>query len=227
VNSAIVIKRLPKRARWPFAIAIAVAMNLALVTALGRMAQRGEMKRDIAATVVIDRIALPLPPPPESDEAETFAAGGPPQPTAAMPDLELAVPRHDEIAFTLPAATLDSVGAHFLPMPSMKPIAAASGDSSPLALEFDTPPDLVEPVAAERFYPRAARQRRIGGESVLRLRVSERGVVTAAEIISSTPPGVFDEAAKRLALSMHGKPALRRGRPVAAVCSKTIRWNPP
>ena len=62
--------------------------------------------------------------------------------------------------------------------------AAAEGTASRTAIEI---------VAPE--YPRAAERRGVEGSVTVRYTVSPEGVVTAAEVISATPEGVFDRAA--------------------------------
>jgi len=95
----------------------------------------------------------------------------------------------------------------------------------PAEAPFDTPPERVGDFDLDRFYPRLAKQRGITGSTRLRLHISDAGRVVAVEVQSSDPPGVFEQAAERLARSLHFRPAIRAGQAVAAQQDTIIAWT--
>ncbi len=112
------------------------------------------------------------------------------------------------------------------------PTAAAGDSSTTLAATaassvVDEPPVLINGFDLERFYPRNVRLRGIEGSSSMRLEISPEGKVTAAAIIASEPPGVFDAAAQALCKTLHYTPARTRGNPVACVITLVVEWRLP
>lgn len=99
----------------------------------------------------------------------------------------------------------------------------ASGASSVV----DEPPVLINGFDLERFYPRNVRLRGIEGTSSMRLEISSEGRVTAASILASEPPGVFDAAAQALCKTLHYTPARTRGNQVACVITLAVEWRLP
>ena len=65
-------------------------------------------------------------------------------------------------------------------------------------------------------YPAEARAQGIEGSVQVRYDVSVDGRVTGAEVISSSPPGVFDDAAVAAVRSWRFNAPVRDGQPVAA-----------
>jgi TonB family protein len=81
------------------------------------------------------------------------------------------------------------------------------------------PPDLAD------YYPRRARLSGTTGRSTVRVTVDERGAVTGVAVVDSTPPGVFDHAATRVARTLRFRPALRDGRPTRSAVSIDMIWR--
>ena len=75
------------------------------------------------------------------------------------------------------------------------------------------PPALLD--APKMEYPPAARRRGEQGVVACRLHVSERGAVTAVEVIETSGHASLDEAARTALLTWRYRPELRDGRPVA------------
>ena len=86
-------------------------------------------------------------------------------------------------------------------------------------------PLMIQPPNLSDYYPRRARLREITGKSTIRLTIDARGKVTLAEVLASTPEGVFETAARRVGRSLHFQPALRNNRPVAATVLLNLLWR--
>lgn len=75
-------------------------------------------------------------------------------------------------------------------------------------------------------YPPQALARGVEGEVRLRLTISTEGRVAKAEIVSASPPGVFETAALAAVRRWRFDPVMRAGRPTEASITTTIRFRP-
>ena len=91
-----------------------------------------------------------------------------------------------------------------------------SGSSSPVLIR---PPDL------SAYYPYRARLKSITGQTEVRLEVDTEGSVADMEILTSEPPQVFDEAARRVCRTLRFEPARRNGRKVSSTVRLTLVWR--
>jgi len=140
---------------------------------------------------------------------------------AALPPLDLPTLPGPAVAALVGPPTS---GLPPLTLPGLALPAITAAPTVPAA-PVDEPPALLGGFDLERFYPRDARLRGIGGESRVELELDAEGQVTRIDLRDSTPPGVFDAAARRLAQTLRYRPARREGRPVAALTTVVIRWN--
>ena len=94
---------------------------------------------------------------------------------------------------------------------SPKEVAVASGPQR----------EMIPPLA--NYYPRRAISRRLTGRTVVRVHVAANGKVQDVQVVSSTPPGVFEAAAQKAARK------IRYGeRPAAAPAvwvEETLEWK--
>lgn len=128
-----------------------------------------------------------------------------------LPVLDVARP------VTMPAVTAA--------MPSGNPGATAPvADANEVVEE---PPVLINGFDLERFYPRNARLRGIEGVSSMRLELGTDGKVTACAIVSSDPPGVFEEAARALGKALRYTPARTHSSPVPCAITMSVEWRLP
>lgn len=74
-------------------------------------------------------------------------------------------------------------------------------------------------------YPSEARQRNISGFVVLKILVTENGVVQNVEIEESHPRGIFEQAAIRAVKNWKFEPAMIKGKLVAAWTSQKIKFE--
>jgi protein TonB len=90
----------------------------------------------------------------------------------------------------------------------------ATVDVAPKPLER-TPP---------RFPPRA-RAEGTTGRVTLSLLIGQRGEVVKVKVLSSSPPGVFDDAAMEAVRQWRYQPALYRGRPVKVWAEQVVHFE--
>lgn len=74
---------------------------------------------------------------------------------------------------------------------------------------------IIPMVRIQPQYPRRAVMRGIEGEVVLAFIITPTGTVTDIEVISATPPGVFERAAKRALMKWKFKAKIVDGKPVS------------
>lgn len=86
-------------------------------------------------------------------------------------------------------------------------------------------PQLLAPPDPAAYYPYAARANGTTGNTLVRLSVGGDGAVTAVEVVESAPPGVFEDAARRLGRALRFRPAMANGRPVPARVELRLNWR--
>ena len=86
-------------------------------------------------------------------------------------------------------------------------------DQSPKPLE-DITPDYPESVAATR------------GHLVLELFINEQGVVDRVDIVSATPPVIFDDSARSAFLKAKFEPGRRLGMPIKSRMKIEVDFRP-
>ena len=101
--------------------------------------------------------------------------------------------------------TIDVPTAEGLPSLSLKVVVSAVGDSEAAPLKVSNPPPR---------YPIEALRSRQSGRVLLAVNVNRHGEPTEMHVKSSTPEGVFDEAAKTAVSQWRFMPALRNGEAV-------------
>jgi len=214
---------------WWIAVAIAVCANLALVVGLSQISRLGHATVQPPLSVRSLRQHVPEPLPTVT-------------PTEPQPPLAEVIPQ-----IALPSLDLPSAGpAQALSLPALMPPAldrdlplvipayAAAGTSSPDApiagmatdlAEVDSPAEREGSFDLDRFFPRSAKQRGITGSSRIRCTIDASGRVIAVAIVESTPAGIFEQAAERLAYDLHFRPAMKAGRPVVSQQDAVIAWT--
>ncbi len=65
-----------------------------------------------------------------------------------------------------------------------------------------------------------------GGSVTLRLVISERGIVESAEVVRSSPPGLFDAAALAAARRVRFSPGLKGGVPIRTEVLREVTFDP-
>ena len=142
-------------------------------------------------------VAAPLPPPPP----QAAPPAAPAQPTTAAP--VAAVPQPVQAAAPpaepAPAATITS-------SVDLTYYSARDVDVHPRALR-EIVPD----------YPADADRKRLSGKVRLQLKLEADGRVTDIDVVSATPPEVFNESARKAFREARFAPAQKNGRPVRAL----------
>jgi len=85
----------------------------------------------------------------------------------------------------------------------------------------------IDPPNLSDYYPRLALRRGITGVTTIKLVIDKTGRVENIAILSSTPTGVFENAARRHAQASRFQPAVRNGKSVSSVVRYRIKWELP
>jgi periplasmic protein TonB len=101
-----------------------------------------------------------------------------------------------------------------------KPVAPKPAGDTRRAVRID-PPNLSD------YYPRLALRRGITGVTTIKLVIDKTGQVENIAILSSTPAGVFENAARRHAQASRFQPAVQNGKSVSSVVRYRIKWELP
>lgn len=216
---------------WRSGALVALAVNLLVVVVLVHVTRiRHEPAVAPAMAMRMNRVEPPPPSPTDEIAEETHSSAeiAPTTPALPMPPLDFAMsgdaavqlpvmPAADqplELPIGIPAFTTElPVGAGNLAMPPA--MAGDIDERAQLSMTFDL----------ERYYPRAAKIRGIEGESTVRLVLGADGKVISCTLISSTPPGVFEQAAERLCKSLRFRPAKKAGVAVSSTVTQHIAWK--
>jgi periplasmic protein TonB len=115
-----------------------------------------------------------------------------------------------------------------LPAPAVAPSPAAIMTSSVdltyySAREVDVHPRALREVVPD--YPADADRQRVSGKLRLQLKLQADGRVSEVEILSATPPGVFDESALQAFREARFSPARKNGRPVRALVQVEVVYD--
>ena len=234
-------RRQPTRAHVRLAVFIVFAAvgNVALLLALAILVQRPNIvdvyePPPLRTRPLSRQTTVPTTPSPPSPAVE-------PPPPVPPPSIPVAkVPTTARTGTTAVAATLlntalqpPSLLQPDLPVaaptrqtavaPALKPaqeppVAAAVSDGGPRVRRKLTP-------NMAHYYPKRAAKRRLTGTSIVQVTVLADGTVGAVTVLSSTPPRIFDAAAKKVAkkLRYHERAA---GSP-AVTLKETLQWQLP
>ncbi len=94
---------------------------------------------------------------------------------------------------------------------------------APIHLQWEEPPRLIQMVTP--IYPDSARVNGIEGQVMLQIVVDEQGFVTEAEVISSKPAGLFEEAAVSAVLQWVFEPARSGGHPIKVRMGQRMEFS--
>ena len=228
---------MPAFARHSAALAVTAILNAALVCFLITWQSGGEAPepapvRTVPLEVVepeVEHTELARPEPADavtpSEPAEPAPLPPPPVPAIPLPEFRAAMPRLDLPAAVSVSADLPLYAAREMPptpvptAPRIRPVVQAP------RVGTDRGPVLADPPDLSAYYPRRARLRGTTGTSSVRVTIDTQGSVTGVEVLHSTPAGVFDRAARRVARSLRFQPAQRGGRPVPVAVSFNLIWR--
>ncbi len=194
-------------------LGIAAAATLATLLLLPFTALTVRRAEPPARPLTIEPASLPPPEPPEQ------RLEPPPEPaseTLASPTLAMAAAPALAVqpVFDLGLDLGDFAGTLQTRFPVAADGLAGAMDQAVFSLEaLDQPPQPI--VQLKPVYPAFARARGIEGAVTVEFVVDPAGTTRDAEVVTSDPPGVFDQAARRAIERWRFNPGIRRGEPVA------------
>ena len=205
------------------ALIVSVVFNFGIIAGLGSLHAQDPMADPTPQTIVPMSIVEPPPPPPPTEQEDQSTNSLPAQ-ASALPPLELPPSTGNMGAIEVPQTNTDEFGwALDLSMPSFSGKGAAALQQN-IGREASSAILLYQPDLAN-FYPGRARRAQITGKTKLTIELSAKGEVTKVIIISSTPEGVFERAARRAAKRLRYKPSVRNGRPQSSKVSMEFIWK--
>lgn len=177
--------------------------------------------------------AAPVPPP-VSTAVETAPRAEPPQVANVAPtiDREASVSRPPALPSPPAPAPVPDPAPTARPV-TVPPASPPVADAVPLvappaptityhgAIGLNPPPRPLSDI--EQLVPEAAGS--LGGTVVLRMYINEQGTVDKAEVLRSTPAGLFDAAALEAASRARFSPGYLAGVPVKSQVTYEIRWG--
>lgn len=219
---------IPARLRRPLAaLWISLGLHAAVIALVQVVPPAGV---SVEAPVIEVRLVAPSPapaanappPPPVAPEPDVAPVAqlapspapealpvAPPQPAVASPPAVAPPPAVPAAAETAPA-----------PSPAAAPVPAAALTSS-VDLTYYNARDLdVQPHALRVIrpdYPAEADRQRVSGTLRMQLKLEADGRVSDIEVVSATPPGVFEDSAIKAFRDARFAPAQKNGRPVRAL----------
>lgn len=154
---------------------------------------------------------------------------------AALADLTDANPAADAIGMTpviaQPQPALPEPVASLPPHPDRTPtpplpalvVTSAVDLTYYSAREVDVLPRAQRDIMP--VFPQDAGRLQLSGKVVLQLKLEADGRVSAIEVISADPPGVFDEAALQAFRDARFEPGMKQGRPVRMVVRVPVEFS--
>lgn len=224
---------IPPRLRRPLG---AVWISLGLHAAVIALVQVAPPAAPIMDALVIEARLVPAhvaPPAEDTDPAapEQTTPDDPPEArpllapietVEALPVVKPVSPPAAPVAAPPPAVTAPAE-------PKPAPAVTASPPPPTPALAITSSVDLayysardvdVHPSALREIepdYPATADRQRVSGKVVLQLKIEADGRVTDVEVVSASPPGLFEDSAKQAFDGVRFSPAQKNGQPVRAL----------
>lgn len=210
---------------WWLAVGLALLVNLGVVVGLSQVSRLYAAAPEPPLAVrTLHR--LDRPPPPRSEPVpEPRQLQAAVAPRLVLPSLDLpTLGATSELSLPALSSSLDAL----LPM-SIPAFAAVGLPVEPGleagTLDVDSPGERIGAFDLDRYYPRSAKLRGLTGNSRVRSSIGTDGRVSSVTVLESTPSGVFEQAAERLALGLRYRPATRGGQPVASLQDTIIAWT--
>jgi protein TonB len=167
----------------------------------------------------LTRVDLPPPPPPPRARKKEVVEPNAPRPTLAQPRSLIPL----EAVLTLNVAVGDVGGDFDVNFGVSTPDLLDAGNYIFEIEEIDQAP---HPLASIKpLYPPGARMRKIEGDVQVEFVVDSDGTVRDAEVTSSTPQGVFDNAALRAVRHWKFTPGKKHGQAVPVRVRQPIKFT--
>jgi protein TonB len=228
--------------RHAVGVAVTLVLNVAVIVLLATWAGRRRPEgRPSVRAIPLSVVRT------EPEAAELNAPRPSVEPVVLQPEPAPALPPLPRPALAAPTALLDTPAPMQMALPQRTDVppyaarAAAPVAARPVPLPGRAParpgvprpgrpsgtrgPVLLGRPNLADYYPRRALRRGTAGQTRIRLTIDAAGRVTDVQVVTSRPPGVFEHAAGRVGRVLPFRPALRAGRPVAAVVSLNLVWK--
>ncbi|MGN0867830.1 MAG: TonB family protein [Oligosphaeraceae bacterium] len=169
------------------------------------------------------RTPLREPPPPETPpvrkESPAASLPPPPRPILPPPPMLEEIPAESPVALptpppreTIPAPPLEEEATDPPREEETTAVETPSGDSPYEVSQVERLP--VAQGGIPVHFPARARRQGVSGQAVVEFVVSRQGVPEQIQVVSASPPGYFEEAAREAVEKARFQPALREGKPV-------------
>jgi protein TonB len=233
--------RLTRHARsaWPLAVAATLLANLLVI---GLLAGLGNGHRPAPGEFAVPPMTVqPIPPPAATMPAPAPSALAQAAAAMAIPPVPVSLPALADLVPALAVPTAPTRDPLREPLPTLAlglpaftaaaPGPAGTPDAGPATTgptaTRDQPARLPPGVESllERNFPVSARQRGITGETRVVAAIAADGTVTAVTVLASTPPGVFEAAARRALGRLRCQPAISGGQAIASNLPITLTWT--
>jgi len=192
--------------------ALAVLLNFALFASAARLSRDRLYEADITDPVGVSLVTLkPTAPPPAPEKKEIPKPKPKPRPDFSP---ELSRP------------SFDAPDAMAINLRIDESLFAAEGPRGQFvfnASDLDLPPTAV--VRTNPVYPYRARQRNIEGVVEVKFLVGVDGKVSQVQILSSNPPGLFDEAVMKAVVQWKFRPGTLDGQQVPSWVRTPIEFS--
>ncbi|PKO71888.1 MAG: energy transducer TonB [Betaproteobacteria bacterium HGW-Betaproteobacteria-17] len=178
----------------------------------------------VEAAPTAPEVEMPTDPPPEAAPLLVPSAAADALPVAEP----MAPPPAEPPAAASTAEAPAASAAGTITAPSDEPASAAPVASAPAATittavdltyygarDVDVPPRALREIVPD--YPALADRERLSGTVRLQLKLEADGRIGAIEVVSASPPGIFDESAIKAFGDARFAPAQKNGRPVRAL----------
>jgi len=218
VNASFDEPTIPPRIQRPLAaVWISLGLHAALI-ALVQVAPPGMIGAEgpvIEARLVSKHAASPATEPPV-DESEAVPSLASSESNEALPISPVEAPSEPAQPAAVNPVAVAPVEPLSPPSPAPPVAITSSVDLTYYsARDVDVHPRALREIVPD--YPEGADRQGVSGTVRLQLKLEADGRVMDAEVVRSTPPGVFDEAALKAFRAARFAPALKDGRPVRAL----------
>lgn len=221
VNASFDEPAIPARVQRPLA---AVWISLGLHAAVIALVQVAPLAARLGEPVIEARLVSTHAAAPEVETPDEPLKAVPllaPSETAEALPAEPVPPAAADDAEPPPASAREAQGAA-QPAPAVA-VTSAVDLTYYNVRDLDVQPRALREIVPD--YPDEADRQRLSGKVRLKLKLEADGRVSDVDVVSSTPPGLFDDAAARAFRDAHFAPAQKNGRPVRALVLIEVEFD--
>ena len=194
---------------------VGAPLILGAVVLMNELSESPEKNQTKVATAIEIQKAPPPPPPPQVPKVKPKPRHEPHTPP--RPSLAALAGAAGGIDLGLPGLALDDVGS------TSGDLLATEGEVIHTSETVDKEPRPVEQSAP--IFPNDLRRKGVEGYVLLSAFVNAQGVVEAAKVLESKPPGVFDDSALEAIRRWRFQPGEYKGEPVSVWIEQRITYR--